>query len=219
MKLIKWLLLLAVCVITLGYTVILAASEKSSPIKATGDRVWGETEKKIAFIEGNVKVVQDVTTINAQKAEIYLDQKQAYFKDGVKLIHPDATVESLSLDYDMKKEIGLFRDRVVMNRTAVNVSNKNNKEPFKLSTTELYFENKTKNFEARGEARLEHKDFTGTADVIQYDDAKQELIFLGKAYLKKKSGEEVRGDLVKIFLEEKNFIVEKNVDISIELED
>jgi len=214
MKKIRWILLLAGCLVVIG---VVSAAGKS-PLKATGDRVWGDTEKKRAFIEGNVKVVQDDTTINSQKAEIDLDKKQAYFKDGVKLKHPDATVESLSLDYDMKKEIGLFRDQVVMNRN-VNESQKNNKEPFKLTTLELYFENKTKNFEARGEGVLEHKDFTGKADIIRYDDSKQELVFLGNAYLKKKSGEEVRGDSVKIYLEEKNFIVEKNVDINIELDD
>ena len=51
---------------------VMAADE---PVQATGDRIWGDTQKKLAFLEGNVRLVQGDTVLTTARAEIDLDRK------------------------------------------------------------------------------------------------------------------------------------------------
>lgn len=190
------------------------------PVKATGDSVWGDTQKKWANLEGNVRIVQGKTVITAEKAEIDLDKKLLYLKSRLKLVSSEVTVEADGLDYNMRLKQGTFRGNVIMNRMEVkDAGGQVAKDAFKLFASVLYFETETKNFSATGQGRVEHKDFRGTADQITYNDGKQELSFQKHAYLKKPSGEEIRGDTVNIDLKAKNFKVRENVNMNIQVDD
>jgi len=147
------------------------------------------------------------------------DKMLVYFKNKVKLVHSEATIEALSLDYDLKAETGLFYNNVVMNRNVVANEENKSSEPFVLTTNELYFENKTKNFEAKGKSQLQNEKFTGEAENMKYDDLKQELLLTKNVHLRKKVGEEITGDSLKIDLKENDFVMQKNVNINLELEE
>jgi lipopolysaccharide export system protein LptA len=190
------------------------------PVKMTGERINGDNEKKWAHIEGNVRIVQGSTVIITEAVEVDTDKKIAYFNSDLKLTHPDATITASNLEYYFKKKYGTFRINVVMDRKEQKDSKgKVTKEAFHLTCDELYFENDTKNFNAKGKARIVHKDFTGVADQINYDDKKQEMVFINNAYLTKPSKEEIKGDSVKIDLKAKKFIVQKNVTIELKVDD
>lgn len=214
---VKRLLLIFLSLIVLLPNLVAAEEE---PVKATGDKIWGDTQKKWAFLEGNVKIVQGSTVITTTKAEIDLDKKLVFLKENVRLVHPDVIIEADSLDYNLKKKSGTFTGRVVMNRIEKKDKKESgNKDPFKLSCDELVFESETKNFIAKKNGVMEHKDFTGKADLIEYFDGNQELYFKGNAYLKKPEGEEINGDQVKINLKDRSFIVQDNVTVKIEIEE
>lgn len=194
-----------------------AAEEK---IKVTGDSVWGDTKKKMTFVEGNVRIVQGSTIINTQNAEIDLDKKLAFLKNHVKLVHPDLIIEAEILDYDLRKKSGTFKEKVVMKRLETkNKSGEKAKDPFSLTAEEIYFESNTKNFIAKNKGSFSHKDFSGTADRIEYSDAQQELVFSENAFLKRPEGEEIRGDSIKINLQDRSFTVKNNVSINFDVEE
>lgn len=210
-------------ILILGMLIILSAIRAMAadePVQATGERIWGDTQKKLAFLEGNVRLVQGDTVLTTARAEIDLDRKVVILTGSVKLVHPDVTITAEYLEYDLRKKSGTFRQKVVMERRAVkDEPGKKAKDPFTLSCAELVFESESRNFKAKGEVRFEHKDFSGNAGRADYDDGLQEMVFTENAYLKKPEGEEIRGGIVKINLKDRSFFVEQNVTLSFRIED
>lgn len=190
-------------------------------VKVTGERIRGDTEKKISYITGNVRIVQGSDIITTEYAMVDLDKKLLSLEGSVTFTNDDdLMVTADNLDYNMKKKKGTFKENVVLQRFEAKVPKKgsNKKDPFTLFTDELYFESNTKNFTAK-QGRIVHKDFTGTADDIEYNDQLQVLTLRGNAYLKKPEGEELRGDVTRINLEKKTFVVENNVIIHFDVDD
>lgn len=202
----------------LGLGGIVAASDE--PVKATGTYIYGDTEKKISHIDGNVRITQGSTVITTDKATIYMDKKQVVLEGKVVLVNPDAKITSDYLDYDLRKKTGLFKGNVVMQRKAVKDSKtkKNTKDPFTLWAEELYLESDEKNFVAT-RARFEHKEFKGSANEITYTDASEEMLFKNNVYLKKDKGEELRSEEITINLKDKSFVATNNVSIQMEVDD
>jgi lipopolysaccharide export system protein LptA len=210
-------------VIILGMLLLIITARVTAadePVQATGDRIWGDTQKKLAFLEGNVRLVQGDTVLTTARAEIDLDRKVVILTGAVKLVHPDVTITAERLEYDLRKKSGTFRQKVVMERRAVKAEpGKSAKDPFTLSCAELIFESESRNFMGKGEVIFEHKDFKGTAGQVDYNDSLQELIFTENAYLKKPEGEEIRGGIIKINLKDRSFFVERNVTLSFRIEE
>ena len=189
-------------------------------VKASGDKVWGDTQKKWTYLEGNVRILQGSNQISTARAEINLDQKLLFLNGEVRLAHPEVNIAATKLDYDLRKKTGTFKELVVMERLIVkDAKGVTIKEPFKLICEELYFESETRNFSAKGKAQVEQKDFSGSADLIEYQDAKQELKFRGNAFLKRPAGEEIRGEEVVISLKDKSFLVRRQVTLEFKVED
>ncbi|HEY8462890.1 MAG TPA: LptA/OstA family protein [Bacillota bacterium] len=210
--------LILVLTICLGVPGIVWAADEQ--VKVTGDYIYGDTEKKISYIEGNVRITQGSTVITTDKAVIDTDKKQAVLEGKVVLDNPDGTVKAGYLDYDLRKKAGLFRNNVIMYRKAVKDSKttKNKKEPFTLQAEELYLESEQKNFTAKT-ATFDHKEFKGSARQIIYDDASEELFFKGDVHLKKVKGEELLGEEIKINLKDNSFAATNNVSIQMEVSD
>ncbi len=208
-----WGGLLLIFCITLG---IVSAAEE---VRVTGKSVWGDTDTKINYLEGDVRFVQGSTVITTEKAQVDTDRKTAVFDKKVKLTHPEVAIESETLEYDLKKEAGTFKTNVVMERIKTKAAKgKKAKDPFTLLTDELFFETETKNFIAK-KGRIEHKDFTGGADLIEYNDQLQELLLKGNAELTRPKGEIIKGNLIKINVSEKSFRVTDSVSVEFEVEE
>lgn len=207
-----WGCLLLIFCITLSAS---AAEE----VRVTGKSVWGDTATEINYIEGDVRFVQGSTVITTEKARVDTKRKMALFEKEVKLIHPEVIIEAETLEYDLKKEIGTFRDNVIMERKRSKAAkDKEAKDPFKLLTHELFFETETKNFIAKN-GRIEHKDFTGEADLIEYNDQHQELLLKENAKLIRPKGETIQGKQIKINISEKSFRVTASVSVEFEVEE
>jgi lipopolysaccharide export system protein LptA len=217
----KFLSLVFLCILTgLG---LISAVFADEPVKATGAHIYGNTEAKISYIEGNVRIIQGSTTLTTEKATIYTEKKQVILEKQVKLVNPDGTVEADYLDYDLRKKDGLFRGNVIMQRKeskkVAKDAKSSQKDPFSLYADELQLNTNTKNFTATA-TRFEHRDFRGTADQIVYNDSTEEMVFSGNVYIKRtKEGEEIRGEETKINLKDKSFIVTKNVSVEFEVDD
>lgn len=196
-------------------TLTVAAEE----VRVTGKKVWGDTDKKINYLEGNVRFVQGSTVITTEKARVNLDQNSAVFEEKVKLTHPEVTIESIMLEYDLKKKVGTFKNKVIMKRIKTKATkDKAAKDPFTLFTDHLFFENDTKNFSANN-GRIEHKDFTGEARSIEYNDQLQELSLKGEAKLIRPKGEVIQGELIKIDVSDKSFYVTDSISVEFEVEE
>lgn len=208
-----WGWLLFIFCITLG------SASAAEEVRVTGKSVWGDTDTEINYIEGDVRFVQGSTVITTEKARVDTKRKTALFEKGVKLAHPEVSIESETLEYDLKKESGTFRNNVVMERKRSKASkDKGGKDPFKLLTHELFFETGTKNFIAKN-GRIEHKNFTGEADLIEYSDQKQELLLKENAKLIRPKGETIQGKQIKINISEKSFRVISLVSVEFEVEE
>ncbi|HYH01724.1 MAG TPA: LptA/OstA family protein [Bacillota bacterium] len=202
----------------LGLGGIAAAADE--PVKATGTYIYGDTEKKISHIDGNVRITQGSTVITTDKATIYMDKKQVVLEGKVVLVNPDGTVTADYLDYDLRKKTGQFKGNVVMQRKAVKDSKakKNTKDPFTLWAEELYLESDQKNFIAT-RAKFDHKEFKGTANQVTYTDSSEEMLFNSDVHLKKGKGEEIRSEEIKVNLKDKSFAATNNVSIQMEVDD
>jgi lipopolysaccharide export system protein LptA len=193
---------------------------KREPVKATGDAVRGDTEKKITYLEGNVRITQGSNVITTAKATIYNGpKKQAIFETHVKLENADGMVEADALDYDLRQKSGTFRGNVVMRRKASqDLKTKAKKDPFTLRGNELFLETKTKNFTVTN-GIFTHKDFNGGADQLIYHDVEEEMVFRGHVDLKRAKGETIQGEETRIFLKDKGFLATKHVNIQIDVDD
>jgi Organic solvent tolerance protein OstA len=186
----------------------------NEPVQAKSDRIWGDTKKKLTYLEGNVRIVQGSTVITTDTTIVDQDKKVATFDNKLKLVHPDVTIIADNLEYNFKKKTGTFFNHVVLNRNEVkDAKGKVTKDAFKLTAAELYFESDTKNFIAKSQGAVEHKDFTGTADTIEYSDKKQELSFNGNALIKRPGGETITGDKIIIDTQTNSIAVPSNVKV------
>ncbi len=201
---------LLIIIFLLTFTTLVQSANE--PVKATGEKIWGDNKKDITFIEGNVQIIQGSTRIFTEKAKVDTEKKVAVFEEKVKLNHPDVTIEADSLEYNFKKKVGTFSKNIILDRAEVKDElGKVTKDAFQLTATELYFESDTKNFTAKKDGSVSHKDFTGTADIIEYNDKNQELLFKGHAYLKRPNEEKINGEEIKINTQTKSFIVNKEI--------
>lgn len=208
-----WGGLLLIFIVTLGRV------EAGEEVRVTAKSVWGDTDTKINYLEGNVHFVQGSTVITTEKAQVDTDRKTAVFEKKVKLTHPEVIIEAENLEYDLKKEVGTFKSNVVMERKKIKATkDKEAKDPFTLLTDELFFENDTKNFIAQ-KGRIKHKDFTGEADLIEYNDQLQELLLKDNAKLTRPKGEIIAGKQIRINVSEKSFYVTDSVSVEFEVEE
>jgi len=159
---------------------VVFAGTGSEPVRISADKVSGDSEKKIAYIEGNVRIVQGQTVITTENLIVNLAQKTAILDRRTKLANPDVTIESGHLEYNLKQKTGTFRNQVLLKRFETHNAVK---DPFELTATELYFESDTKDFKSSGNCHLKHKQFDGKADSVEYDDTGQKLDFKGSVVI------------------------------------
>lgn len=187
-------------------------------VEITGDRISGDTRQQVTFIAGNVRIVQGSNLITADQGTMYLEEKRLFLKGQVGFDNPRTLIRAGYLEYDMRKKTGTFRERVVLQLEMKPTGQGVKKESLILCSDQLYFESNTKEIIAES-GTFQHPDFSGGADRIEYHDALQQLFLVGQAYLKKAGGEEIRSQSIQIELDAKNFVAEKNVIISFEVDD
>ncbi len=199
-------LVVCICLIT---SIAKAGTE---PVKAKSDKIWGDNKKKLTYMEGHVRIEQGPTVITTETTQVDLDKRIATFENKLQLISSDVIITADYLEYNFKSKVGTFLRNIILNRNEVkDTLGKVTKDGFKLSAESLYFESDTKNFKVQNQGMVEHKDFIGTADLIEYNDKKQELIFRGNAKIKRPSGEEINGNEVVINTQNRSIIVSGNV--------
>lgn len=205
MKKYGWILILG---LLLGVSF---ATTHEEPVRITAARVSGDAEKKITYLEGNVRIVQGKTIIITEYVTINLDQKIAELDKGTRLMNHDVSIESRRLEYNLKQESGTFRGQVLLKR--LESGNGEKKDPFELAAKELYFETDTKNFKASGNCRLKHKQFEGNANGIEYDDAGQKLDFKGDVVIRQDTTV-IKSDSVTIDMSTKQLRLENKTDLT-----
>ncbi|HOJ77212.1 MAG TPA: LptA/OstA family protein [Bacillota bacterium] len=215
---IRRVLIKIILLLILGCCFTVFSASDDDKVKVTGNSIKGDTEKKISYIEGNVRIVQGKSVITTEKARIDMDNKQLFLESKVNYANEDVTIKAEILDYDLKKKTGTFYREVILDRKEQKEKGKVVKDAFKLFADELYFEADSKNFIAT-KGKTEHKDFNGTAERIEYDDQLEYLSFFGNVYLKRPEGEELRGEKAVIKLKDKSFHVDSKVVIDFDVED
>ncbi len=192
---------------SLGWT---ATTEK---VKMDAKNIWGDTAKKITYLQGNVVINQGQTRIDADWAEIDMENKKAFLNNGVKLRQLEIGITANQLHYDLRQKVGTFEQQVRLERTQVKNA-KDKKEPFVLRCEQLYLEANTKNFNAQTDVRIAHSEFDGSADEADYHDKNQILSFHGHALLKRpqknesgkvKEAFQLTGDRIDLEVNTKNF--------------
>lgn len=194
------------------------AKIENKDFTGTADTIeYNDKEQKLVFT-GNVRITQGTTVLTTDEGEINLDNKQLVFKDHIQSVNDNINIEADGLEYDYNNKTGTFKKNVVLNRDAVKADSKNAaQDPFKLTADELYIETDTKNFTAKNNGIIEHKDFNGGGDIIEYNDKLQQLTIEDNAYLNHSDGEEIKGDSITIDLHEKSLTVYNNGAVSVDV--
>jgi lipopolysaccharide transport protein LptA len=213
MKKYGWIAVLVILgLLGIVFRVCLAKSDQE-PVRITAAMVSGDAEKKITYLEGNVRITQGKTTITTEYVTVDLDRKTARLERGTRLVNLDVTIDSRRLDYNLKQKTGTFREQVLLERIESESVEKTKKDPFTLATAELYFESDTKNFKASEDCRLKHKKFEGKANRIEYDDAGQKLTFNEKVEIKQ-DATEIRSESATIDMSGKLLQISTKTDVT-----
>lgn len=182
--------------------------KEKEKVKITGIvRVWGDTDKKISHMEGDLLIVQGELKIRTKYADIDQDKKEAHFTQGVHLEKKDLVIDGDEFTINFKKKQGTFSGNVTLERAESKDENGKVKDHFKLKCTRLDVDTDKQNFTALGSAVLEHKEFTGNSERVEYDNAAQTLVLKEKVVLVRKSEENLSGGTVRIDLSKKSFEV------------
>ena len=139
---------------------------------------------------------------------------------GAKLVQNDFVGTAAQMMYNDNRQELTLSGNVQFNRIARkngSLKEAKNREPFQLMSNQLVLAVNSKNFVAAGQAALDHPDFRGTADQIEYDDLAQRLLMKGHAVLKRPQGETVQGEQITINLDDKSFIVNNKVNLSFDV--
>lgn len=155
-------------------------------------------------------IQQDAAIIKTENAVIDLAQKQLRLETKTDMTSRETNITAAGLSYNYEKKTGTFTQDVVLTRAEVkNTNGKITKDAFTLKAASLYFETDSNNFTANN-ARIEHKDFNGTADKIDYNDKLQRLTFHGNAHLIRPHSEELNGEQIEISLPDQSFTVHQS---------
>lgn len=202
----RWVLLLMI-----GFIILPAAfaAENKEKVKISGiSRVWGDTDKKVTFMEGKLIIVQEETTIRTGFAEVDQEKKDASFSKGVQLTKKDLTISSRDLMMNFNRKKGTFVSQVRLERSeSRDKQGKVTKDALTLTCEQLEADTKKENFIAVGQVKLIHKEFTGTSQTVEFDNEKQIMIMVGEAVLVRDKGEQLFGQRIIINLESKTFEV------------
>lgn len=194
------------------YLLASVAKAGDEPVEVKSDQIWGDNKKNLTYLAGNVRLKQGSIEITTESAEVDLHKKIAIFENKLQLTSGEFTIGADRLEYNLKAKTGTFLENVVLYRKEIKDDRGNvTQDSFKLSADILYFESDTRNFRVPNQGLAEHKDFTGTADVIAYNDKRQELTFLGNARIKRPNEEEIDGDEVTVNTLNHSIIAKKTV--------
>ncbi len=160
---------------------------------------------------------KDPFELSSSRILLNIDQKNFDASEDAVFRHEEFNGSADRMQYDDQLQLLAFDGHATLNRPKQTAKNGKAKEPFSLNCQQLEFRVETRDFTASGEVALEHSDFTGTAERVEYLDQFQELIFIGNARLKRPKGEEIHGERVKILMNEKSFTVVKGVNLSFEV--
>lgn len=79
-----------------------------------GDLLHYDGNTKLATITGNVKMVNEETTLTTEKMHYELNSGMAYYNHYAKTVNLDNTLESTKGFYYTRKKVAIFHDSVVM---------------------------------------------------------------------------------------------------------
>lgn len=196
-------------------------AEGTERVKVTGiKRAWGNTEKKISFLEGDLIIIHENTKIKTSYAELNQEKKEGTFSKGVVSTQKDITVESRELYVNFKKKKGVFTNGVHVVRVKSEDAKGQDKEPFTLKCDRLEMDTDKEDFIATGNmVRLEHEDFVGQSRRMEYNNEQETLVMTGNPVLERKKGESVKGDRILINMKNETFEVLENAEIEFGIED
>lgn len=189
-----------------------AAARAADDIHARADKVTGQVKGKgqdLVVLEGDVRITQGKTRILADRAAYDKGAGTILFTGRVQLAHEGIEVTAQELLYDRDSKEGTFRGAVKLTRVEEKgEGGKAAKDAFTLACAEMDFAAEKKSFTARGQAVMEHKDFSATAGEIAYDDEHQELRLSGEPTLKRED-ETIEAEEIAIAVEEDTFRIIK----------
>jgi lipopolysaccharide assembly outer membrane protein LptD (OstA) len=218
MKSVLRIVLFSVIIIGLTSSLPVWASG-SEKVKITGiTKVWGDTDKKISYLEGDLLIVQGDVKIRTKYAEIDQDKKEAKFSQGVHLEKKDLIIDGLAFNMNFKKKQGTFLGAVKLERKESKDSNGKTKDRFKLDCDRLDVDTDKENFTAYDNAVIEHKDFNGKSNTVEYRNDSQLLTMTGQAELFRKGKENLNGEQVEINLDKKSFEVFGSAELTFDVD-
>jgi lipopolysaccharide export system protein LptA len=213
----KIVFIIVITVGTLSSSTVLA--EGSDKVKITGiTKVWGDTDKKVSYLEGDLLIVQGEVRIRTKYAEIDQDKMEAKFSQGVHLEKKDLIIDGFAFNMNFKKKKGIFLGRVKLERKESKDVKGKKKDRFTLECDRLDVDTDKEDFTGYDNILLEHKEFNGTSKVVQYVNLTQMLTMTGQAELIRKGKENLVGENVTIDLNKKNFEVFGNAELTFDVD-
>lgn len=193
--------------------------KEKDKVKITGiQRVWGETDKKISHMEGDLLIVQGELRIRTRYADIDQDKKEARFTQGVHLEKKDLVIDGDEFTINFKKKQGTFTGNVRLERAETKDETGKTKDHFRLKCNRLDVDTDKQNFTALGSTVLEHKEFNGTGERVEYDNASQVLVLKEQVVLVRKAEENLAGGKVRIDLSKKSFEVVDGAELTFDVD-
>lgn len=199
--------------------------KKNEPVRVTGiNRMWGDTEGEKTYLEGELVITKGNTVIHTSFAEVTKTgdgdrARTARLSGGVLLFQDELKLAGAEAEFAFDEDWAVFRGDVRLEREEVkDAAGEVEKEGITLSCNFLRIETERKDFEASGNVFLVHKEFTVTSAGLTYEDAGEILFFTGGFFLSREK-ENMRGEELRIDLQEEVFDARNGVELFFEVEE
>ncbi|KXS40925.1 MAG: lipopolysaccharide export system protein LptA [Candidatus Frackibacter sp. T328-2] len=204
--------ILVLFLVLLIFNGVVAAKEndtvhlRAGRLKYIGDKIE---------ISNGVTIIKGKYTIKAPRGKIYKEKNKAVLTDGISL-------KSNQGDINSQEMIGLLdEDKYIFKRDVKLFNKTNNDQEFQLSTSYLEMYGNEESFQTDQGVIIDYDNKEIKAKKAIYNDKEQTLVLENDVQIKEGNGDWIEGSRAVFYLDSKedNFIIEKNVEVEMELSD
>ncbi|HHY98805.1 MAG TPA: LPS export ABC transporter periplasmic protein LptC [Firmicutes bacterium] len=183
----------------------------ASTVRITADqKIRYDLAGKVFVAEGNVRIIQDDTTIKCQRAEITTDKKVATITGAVELSQPNVLLKSDTLVVYFNEKRVIAQGNVTLVKSDENVT---------LKANRLEYWTQKKQCVAEGNVFVTRKDTKAWGDKATYSEKEKLLILTGTVKAESPEKERLNSKELKVYTDKDLIEASGGVDIEFDVKE
>lgn len=198
------------------------AEKPKQPVNITGGRMEVLRRGEITRFLGSVKLIRGRDIITCDMMEHYDKDNHVIGKGNVRLTaYPEESIRLEAFSDRLHYNVNSKDTILTGNPELIRIDEENPEDRVKMEGEVINLLEKEKRVHVEGNARVEHREMTGTGKLLDYEDETKKIVLSGNSPHIYQDNEQVRGDysaeLITIFIDENRVTMEGKVKASIYL--